>query len=115
LPLTVDRNPTRWLIRLEGEVSITSAAELKGLLLEALASAQELELDLEHAGAIDVTLLQLVWAAEREAARAGSGFVSRASQAATSYAHELGFDGFPGAASPMDPAVPIVDADQTQG
>jgi hypothetical protein len=115
LPLTVDRNRTRCLIRLEGEVGITSAAELKSLLLEALASAQELELDLEHAGSIDVTLLQLVWAAEREAARAGSGFVSHASQAAASFAHELGFNGFPGAASLMNPAEPAVDADQTQG
>lgn len=115
MPLTVDRKETRWLIRLEGEASITSAAEFKGLLLEALASAQELELDLEHAGSIDVTLLQLAWAAGREAARAGSGFVTRPSQAAVSFAQDLGFDGFPGATLPMDPAVPTADADQTQG
>ncbi len=115
MPLTVARNGTRWLIRLEGEVSIASAAELKVLLLEALASAQALELDLEHAGAIDVTLLQLAWAAGRQAAGAGSGFVSRASQAAASFANDLGFDGFPGAAGPMDPAGPVGNADQTQG
>lgn len=112
MPLTVDRNGTRRLIRLEGEVGISSAAELKALLLEALSSAQELELDLEYASAIDVSLLQLAWAAGREATGAGSGFVCRASQAASSCARDLGFDGFPGAAGQIDPAAL---AHQTRG
>ncbi len=111
MPLTVDRNATRWLIRLEGEVNITSAAELKGLLLEGLA-APELELDLERATEIDVTVLQLLWAAGREAARAGSGFVSRASHAAASVARDLGFDGIPGAAGQTGHTS---EAGQTQG
>ena len=112
MPLTVDRNGTHWLICMEGEVNITSAAQLKDVLLQALASAQELELDLERAGEIDVTVLQLVWAAGREAARAGSGFVSRASHAAASVARDLGFDGFPGAAGQMGHTG---EAGQTQG
>ena len=115
MPLTVDRNATHWLIRLEGEVNITAAAELKGLLLEGLASAQQLEVDLERSGEIDVTVLQLVWAAGREAASAGSGFVSRASEAAASLARGLGFDGFPAAAGQTSPAGHSDEAGQTQG
>ncbi len=112
MPLTVDRHGTRWLISLEGEVNITSAAQLKGLLLEGLAAAQELELDLERVSEIDVAVLQLVWAAGREAARAGLGFASRLSQQAATVARDLGFDGFPGAAGQMGHTV---GAGQTQG
>lgn len=112
MPLTVNRNGTHWLICLEGEANITSAAQLKDVLLEGLAGAQELELDLERASEIDVTVLQLLWAAAREAARAGSGFVSRVSHAAASVARDLGFEGFPGAAGQMGHTG---EAGQTQG
>jgi anti-anti-sigma regulatory factor len=58
----------------EGEINIASAAELKKLLLEALASGKDLRLDLGGATEVDVTTLQLFWAAEREARRLGVGF-----------------------------------------
>jgi MFS superfamily sulfate permease-like transporter len=86
------------LIRLENTVSFTSADELKKLLLEGLASGKTLQLDLERAEEIDVTVMQLLWAAEREAARAGLGLVSRVSEAAAAAAREAGFERFPGAA-----------------
>jgi hypothetical protein len=98
LPFTVEQDETRWLIRLEGDVNVTSATEFKGLLLEGLASAKELELDLERSGEIDLTVLQLLCAAEREAARVGSGFLSRASEAVSSTARGAGFDRLPGEA-----------------
>jgi anti-anti-sigma regulatory factor len=92
LPLTVDRDETRWLIRLDGEFNVTSAAELKKLLLEGLASGKELRLDLEGASEIDVTVLQLLWAA----GRASAGVVSGVSEAAAIIARDAGFERFPG-------------------
>jgi len=98
LSVTVDRLETHWLIRLEGEFTLASAPELKRLLLEWLESGKDLQLDLERADEIDITLLQLLCAAGHEAARAGLGMVSRVSEAAAAAAREAGFVRFPGAA-----------------
>jgi len=95
LPLIVDRDETHWLIRLEGEFNVTSAAELKRLLLEGLASGKELHLDLDRASEIDVTALQLLWAA----GRASAGVVSGVSEAAATIARDAGFARFPGKAA----------------
>jgi hypothetical protein len=96
LPITLDRLETSWLIRLEGEFTVTSASELKGSLLEWLASGRDLQLDLERAQEIDITVMQLLWAAGREAARAGVAIVSRVSEAASAAASDAGFEQFPG-------------------
>jgi len=98
LSVTGEQHATHLLIRLENTVSFTSADELKKLLLEGLASGKTLQLDLERAEEIDVTVMQLLWAAEREAARAGRGLVSRVAEAAAAAAREAGFERFPGAA-----------------
>ena len=74
MPVTLDQGEGRCIIRLDGEINIGSAAELKKLLLQALACGGELRLDLEHATELDVTAWQLLWAAEREARGCGSGF-----------------------------------------
>lgn len=99
MPVTVDRNETHWHIRLEGELALTSAAELKRTLLEWLASGKELQLDLERAEAIDITVMQLLWAAGQEAVRAGIGMMSRVPEAAAMAARDAGFKRFPGAAA----------------
>jgi hypothetical protein len=96
LSLMVDRRETCWVFRVEGDFNMTGSAELKGLLLEGLASGQALHLDLERAAEIDITLLQLVWSAEREAARVGSPFTSRVSETAARLARDAGFPSFPG-------------------
>jgi len=92
----MERRENDWLIRLEGVVNVTSAEELKNLLLQGLASGN-VHLDLERAEEIDVTVLQLLWAAEREADRRGTRMVIRASDAAAAAAREVGFERFPGA------------------
>jgi len=74
MPVTLDQGEGRCVIRLEGEINIGSAAELKKLLLQALACGRELRLDLEHATELDVTAWQLLWAAEREARGSSRGF-----------------------------------------
>jgi anti-anti-sigma regulatory factor len=61
-------------VRLQGDLSIASAAELKASLLGALASATELQVDLAEATALDITAMQLLWAANEEARRSGHAF-----------------------------------------
>ena len=45
MAITLEQHESRWLIRLEGQVTLSSGAELKGLLLEWLASGKNLELN----------------------------------------------------------------------
>lgn len=68
-----------------------SAAEFKDLLLERLASGNDLRRDLEHPGEIDITVMQLLWAAGREADRTGTRIAIRVSDAAGLAAREAGF------------------------
>jgi len=93
--LSVDRGESCWLIRLEGDVGVTLAAELQTLLIEGIASGKELWLNLERAGRIDITVLQLVWAAARERGN-GPGIVQRLSDQADGIARDAGFPAFPG-------------------
>lgn len=97
MPLTVEQNESGWLIRVEGEFTVTSAVEMKSLLVEGL--GKPLQVDLTRAEEIDVSLLQLLWAAAREPAHQAGGIVSRVSEAAASAARDAGFDGFPGVLS----------------
>ena len=71
MPISLDQSEGRCVVRLDGEINIASAAGLKGVLLQALASANELRLDFAGATELDVTALQLLWAAAREARGSG--------------------------------------------
>jgi anti-anti-sigma regulatory factor len=95
----MERHETHSLIRLEGELNITSASEVKEVLLEGLAAGTDLHLDLEHAETIDVTVMQLLWAAGREADRTGVVLAGRVSAAAAEMAREAGFERLPGMAA----------------
>jgi anti-anti-sigma regulatory factor len=92
----MQRSETDLLIRLEDAVNVTSAEELKSLLLEGLVSGRDVHLDLERVEEIDVTVMQLLWAAGREADRKGTRMVTRVSEAAVAAARELGFNDFRG-------------------
>jgi anti-anti-sigma regulatory factor len=74
MPVLLDESDGVFLIRLEGEVNIACAAELKSLLSKALATGRELRVRLECAAELDVTALQLLYAAERVATIAGIRF-----------------------------------------
>jgi anti-anti-sigma factor len=95
--ITLDRNESQCLVRLEGEVDISSAAELKAILLEALASGRELRVDLERTTELDVAALQLLWAAEREAGGSGVGFslLGRVPEEISVALSDIGFKNFP--------------------
>jgi anti-anti-sigma regulatory factor len=94
----MQRRDTDLLIRLEDVVTVTSAEELKSLLLEGLVSGRVVHLDLERAEEIDVTVLQLLWAARREADRKGTRIVIRVSNPVAAAARGVGFERFPGTA-----------------
>jgi anti-anti-sigma regulatory factor len=74
LSITLSEAENRCAIRFEDNVDIASATELKQTLLRALAPGKELEADLSAAGGLDITAIQLLWAAAREAEKSGTAF-----------------------------------------
>ncbi len=83
MSVTLHRNGTPCAIDLAGEVDIRSAEELKQALVNALALGRGLCVDLTAAIGIDVTALQLLWAAEREARTNAQEFILKGLGSAT--------------------------------
>jgi anti-anti-sigma regulatory factor len=81
-------------VQLEGTVDIASALELKTHLVEALKLGQEVRIDLSAATYLDVTALQLLCAAVREAKTRGVGCICEGGipQAIRSSLREAGFE-----------------------
>ena len=77
MPITCHEDQERFSLCLEGELDIRCAAELKGTLLDALASQKEVRLDFEQATDLDVTALQVLWAAGRAHEQVGVPLSSR--------------------------------------
>ena len=92
MPATLEHHESHSLIRLEGECTIASAAVLKKLLLEGLVPGGNLRVDLERADKIDITVMQLLWAARRDADRKGAKISIRASDATDRAARDAGFE-----------------------
>jgi anti-anti-sigma regulatory factor len=95
MPVALQRYESHCAIRLEGQITLSSAAELKELLLEWLAAGKDLQLDLEGVEEIDIAILQLLSVAAREAAGAGVKITGRASGAALVAARDSGFAQIP--------------------
>jgi anti-anti-sigma factor len=87
----------RNLLRLEGEINIAVAAELKASLLEAMRSGREICVSLGSASALDVTAFQLLWAAQREVRRAGLQFALTGSESIQHSLECMGLGGLLGA------------------
>lgn len=96
MSVKIERLEDQSLIRLEGEITVTSAAELRNALLQGLASGRDLRLDLERSEAVDVTIMQLIWAAGREADRTGAKVAIRVPESVSAAARDAGFEKFPG-------------------
>jgi anti-anti-sigma regulatory factor len=62
------------LLELDGAIDISVAADLKAGLLRAIEAGQEIRVSVEKADELDITAVQLLWAARREAARRGVAF-----------------------------------------
>lgn len=76
MPVRFDSTGDAATIRLEGDVGIGCAAALRRLLLEALnldgsGANHATRISLAKITTVDVTAVQLLWAAEREARRSG--------------------------------------------
>jgi anti-anti-sigma regulatory factor len=69
--ITLDESGPQAVIGLNGVVDISSAAELKAMLLRALNSGKKLRIWHDGATDLDVTAVQLLWAAGHEASKAG--------------------------------------------
>jgi len=75
LPAMLEERENLSLVRLEGVIDISSAAEIKSLFLNALTSNKEIRLTLEGVTELDITALQVLYAAKQDAAKAGIPFV----------------------------------------
>lgn len=72
--ITVEQREGSTAICLAGVIDIASAAELKATLLIALERDVTMYVAFDPHADLDVTAVQLLWAAEREARGAGLGF-----------------------------------------
>ena len=77
MSITLDQDEKQCLVRLEGDLDITCAAELRKTLQESLGSGKAVQVDLERVTGLDITAVQLFWAAQREAVRLGVGLALR--------------------------------------
>jgi anti-anti-sigma regulatory factor len=75
VPVTLEQKDALTCIQLEGAIDVGCAAELKDLLMEKLKSGAAVYVALESATGLDITAVQLLWAAAREAQRVGVEFV----------------------------------------
>jgi anti-anti-sigma regulatory factor len=110
VPVTFDRNAEPGLIRLEGEIDISQASELKRVLLEALAEKREVQVAMETVTGVDITAVQLLWAAERAAGASGQvfGLEGPVPESLCVTLHEAGFERLLFAGKPT--ALPEVSA-----
>ena len=72
--IAIDESEAGTVVTLEGAIDIASAAEFKAVLVKALGSGKQLSVSLQNASYLDVTAVQLLWSAGRQARRTGIGF-----------------------------------------
>ena len=72
--ITLKQSRKLAVIRLEGAIDIAAAAEFKNLLLQACGSGKDVRVALDDATDLDVTAVELIWAARRSAEGAGVAF-----------------------------------------
>jgi anti-anti-sigma regulatory factor len=72
--ITLEHGEESSEVGLEGVIDIATAAELKTALMDALKTGKAVRVALGRAADLDVTAVQLLWAAEREARASGVGF-----------------------------------------
>ncbi len=97
MAVTLEQVEDRNLIHFTGAVDIAVASELKLLLEQALDSGKEIHLDVDQTESMDVTAVQLLWAAERSAAASGVEFTltGQVPDGVLAQLREDGFEEFP--------------------
>jgi anti-sigma B factor antagonist len=71
MSIKIERDEHHCTLRIDGEMTIYSAAEHKTQLLEHLEDCEDLELDLSDVGEMDSAGLQILLMLKREAEKAG--------------------------------------------
>lgn len=96
MSITSAANETQCVINLQASVDISDAADLKQALLDALLSHKELCLDLTGVTDLDITAVQLLWAAAQESRKEGLSFtvIGAVPEEITSTVRDAGFDAF---------------------
>ena len=74
MPIHAEQEEQLSVVRLEGALDITVAAELKQALAEAVGRGAPIRLSVSDLSGLDVTAVQLLWAAGRAARAAGVEF-----------------------------------------
>lgn len=74
VPIALEQDTQSSTIRLEGAVDIGGAVDLKEALLRVLATSGDVRVVLDEATDLDVTAMQLLWAAQRTARESGRQF-----------------------------------------
>ena len=94
-PVLIDGDK-QCVVRLEGEIDISSAEELKAMLVAAISSRKELQINLEATTDLDVTAIQLLCSAALEAEKTGRSLrVVHLPESVRNNVREMGFDDFP--------------------
>ncbi len=96
MSISFDDTSERRVIRLADQIDVSCSADLKQCLMEPLVAGKAVHVDLDAAADFDVTALQLIWAAAREAERAGVSFEVGATniEKLLQTASEVGWTGF---------------------
>ena len=97
MPIGLEQSAESSVLRLDGVIDISCAAELKTVLLQALGQGRAVRVSLEGVTGLDVTAVELLWAAEREARRSSVLFTltGEASEQVSAALRHAGFDEFP--------------------
>lgn len=118
MPIGVQQDETRYVIRLEGDLDVAGAKELRRVLIEGIASSKRVEVDLARATGLDITALQLLWAAKGEAQKAGiSAIFGGTPEQIVRVVREAGFENFlamPESARADDDGLAVASADDRQ-
>lgn len=96
LPITKAGNESHYVIRLEGEIDVSTAADLKRMLVDAVTASRSVTVDASAATDLDVTAVQLMWATARQAEMSGTSLQIAPMTEALGHAFvSLGFEDFP--------------------
>lgn len=74
MSVTLSQSEDLIRVQLEGAIDIADAAEMKAVLVQALGFGRSVNVVLDGVMGLDVTAVQLLWAAHREAEKLGIGF-----------------------------------------
>jgi anti-anti-sigma regulatory factor len=102
VPFTVEQTESSSILQLQGTVDIASAAELKQILTDELGPGKSLRVSLSNSTGLDVTAVQLLYAAHRAAKATGTDFAYQGQlpEQVVSALTQAGFENFP---IPADP------------